>query len=301
MFQNVKVDIIYYQINTDFEMEFNLCGCCRMRLLTEKTTDRKNLVHALARAVSRSRVILICGALFGEDGILSVVARSVGKELTPIDAKTYGIDSNAEIKILDGATPLVSPEGLFGGCIIESGPQTIILLTENKNIRKSIMENLIHSYIGELSLIAEKEPEQQENMTQEPESVQDETEVDPEETAVSDDEKVDETGTNGAQEVTEKNADELPSEDETSGINEQSDAEEQTAEKTPSEKLPKQEQEADLSAEQSTECFQDGEELLNQTFEIHQKQKRKKEPKGSYYEGELSEQEGDFFCGKGGM
>ena len=30
MFQNLKVDVIYYKTNTDFEMEFNLCGCCRM-------------------------------------------------------------------------------------------------------------------------------------------------------------------------------------------------------------------------------------------------------------------------------
>ena len=52
MFQNVKVDIIYYKTNTDFEMEFNLCGCCRMRLLTDKSPDRKTAVHSLARAVS---------------------------------------------------------------------------------------------------------------------------------------------------------------------------------------------------------------------------------------------------------
>ena len=39
MFQNVKVDIIYYDTSTDFELEFNLCGCCRMRLLTDKTDD----------------------------------------------------------------------------------------------------------------------------------------------------------------------------------------------------------------------------------------------------------------------
>ena len=37
----MKVDVIYYKTNTDFEMEFNLCGCCRMRLLTDKAPDRK--------------------------------------------------------------------------------------------------------------------------------------------------------------------------------------------------------------------------------------------------------------------
>ena len=72
--------------------------------------------------------------------------------------KTYGIKSEDEIKIINGSTPLVTPEGYFGGCIIESGPQTIILLTENKAFRKSIMQNLIHPYIEEISYIPTKTP-----------------------------------------------------------------------------------------------------------------------------------------------
>lgn len=149
MFQNIKVDIIYYKTNTDFEMEFNLCGCCRMRLLTDKASDRKALIGDLSRAVSRSRVIMVVGSLFGEDNIISMVAGAIGKELSPADNKTYGINSSEEINIISGSTPLVSEDGFFGGCIIESGPQTMILLSDSKNIRKSIMNNLIHPYIEE--------------------------------------------------------------------------------------------------------------------------------------------------------
>ena len=87
MLQNLKVDIVYYRTNTDFELEFNLCGCCRMRLLTDKAPDRKTLVHDLARAVSRSRVIIISGNLFGEDGIMDITARAISKTLTEIDNK----------------------------------------------------------------------------------------------------------------------------------------------------------------------------------------------------------------------
>ena len=47
MLQNIKVDIIYYKTATDFEMEFNLCGCCRMRLLTDKAPDRRSMVQNL--------------------------------------------------------------------------------------------------------------------------------------------------------------------------------------------------------------------------------------------------------------
>ena len=150
MFQNIKVDIIYYKTATDFEMEFNLCGCCRMRLLTDKAPDRKSMVHNLARAVSRSRVIIIVGSLFGDEGVLSTVAGALGKPLSPIDNKLYGISEGGEISVINGATPLVTPDGYFGGCIIESGPQSMILLSDSKSVRKTIMSTLIHPYIEEL-------------------------------------------------------------------------------------------------------------------------------------------------------
>ncbi len=152
MLQNIKVDIIYYLTNTDFEMEFNLCGCCRMRLLTDKASDRKSFINMLSRAVSRSRIIIVCGGLFSETGLIHTVAQAVGKPLETANNTEYGIKGDSEIKIISGSIPLVTPEGYFGGCIIESGPQTIILLSENRNIRKSIMQKLIHPYIEEFSM-----------------------------------------------------------------------------------------------------------------------------------------------------
>lgn len=158
MIQNLKVDIIYHLTPSDFEMEFNLCGCCRMRLLSDKTNDKKSFVRALARDVARSRVIIVCGPLFGAESIITTVGTAIGNGLAICDNKTYGIKSEDEIKIINGSTPLVTPEGYFGGCIIESGPQTIISLTENKAFRKSIMQNLIHPYIEEISYIPTKTP-----------------------------------------------------------------------------------------------------------------------------------------------
>lgn len=131
-------------------MEFNLCGCCRMRLLTDKAADKKSLVHDLARAVSRSRVIIITGQLFGEEGIIDITARAIAKTLTEIDNGKYGINSDEKISIINGATPLVTPDGTFAGCIIESGPQSMILLSDNKTVRKTVMKTLIHPYIEEL-------------------------------------------------------------------------------------------------------------------------------------------------------
>ncbi len=150
MYQNIKVDIIYYKTATDFEMEFNLSGCCRMRLLTDKSPDRKTLVNQLVRAVSRSRIIMIAGALFGDDGIISTCSKAIGRPLQETDNKQYGIASEDSIEIIENSIPLVSSNGIFGGCIIEQGPQTLILLSENKAVRKDIMQNLIHSYVKEI-------------------------------------------------------------------------------------------------------------------------------------------------------
>ncbi len=150
MFQNIKVEIIYYKTATDFEMEFNLSGCCRMRLLTDKAPDKKTMVNQLARAVNRSRIIMITGSLFGDEGVIKTAASAIGRKLSVVDNEQYGIDSEDKIEIIENAIPLVSKDGVFGGCIIEQGPQTLIVLTENKDLRKNIMQNLIHPYIKDI-------------------------------------------------------------------------------------------------------------------------------------------------------
>ena len=146
----MKVDIVYYKTNTDFEMEFNLCGCCRMRLLNSKVSDRKDLILSLTRAVSRSKIIIVAGNLFGEDNIIENIAGAIGKEVTVADNQKYGIKSEEQINIISGSVPLVNSDGYFGGCIIESGTQVMILVSESKSIRKSVMESLIHPYITQL-------------------------------------------------------------------------------------------------------------------------------------------------------
>ncbi|MBO4732944.1 MAG: hypothetical protein J5662_00560, partial [Clostridia bacterium] len=48
-------------------------------------------------------------------------------------------------------------EGYFGGCIIESGNQSIIVLTENRTLRKSIMKTLVHPYIEDMCIMQSAE------------------------------------------------------------------------------------------------------------------------------------------------
>lgn len=157
MIQNIKVDIIYFKTATDFEFEFNLGGCCHMRLLNDKVSDKKSFVNSLARAVSRSQIIISVGPLFGQDGLISVAAAAINHRLQAVNNKAYGINSDSEIEIIDGAVPLVTREGYFGGCIIESGNQSIIVLTENRTIRKSIMKTLVHPYIEDMCIMQSAE------------------------------------------------------------------------------------------------------------------------------------------------
>lgn len=307
MFQNVKVDILYYQTNTDFEMEFNLCGCCRMRLLTEKANDRKSLAHFLARAVSRSRVILVCGKLFGEEGLIETIARSVNRNLVVTDAAAYGLDTDVELKIMEGATPLISPDGSFGGCVIESGPQAIVLLTDNKHVRKSIMENLIHSYVAELSMIPENLPTApQEAPTEEPteevaeEAVEEAAEETVEETA----EEVAEDVAEANEEVTEEAAQE-ESVEETPIIAVPKDfvPEEEPQEETPiiteqpEEPQPESALPLNLYIDPTEELVED-EESDKPLLSFAKREKRTRE----YYTDEyvLSEKE-DYFCGEDGL
>lgn len=154
MIGNIKVDVVYFSQSSDFEMEFNLCGCCRMRLLTEKgDSTKKTFVENLAVAANRSRIIIACGPVEGEGNIIETTATAIKAPITQVNNKDFGIASETPAEIITGALPLVSSSGVFGGCVIESGPQSIILISDDKAVRKNLMKNLIHPYIEELSIL----------------------------------------------------------------------------------------------------------------------------------------------------
>ncbi len=159
MIQSIKVDIVYYSIGSDFEMEFNLCGCCRMRLLTDKVESQSEFSKSLSRAVKRSRVIILCGPMFGEKGLISTVSKVTGIGTEKLDKTAYELNSDSDIDILKGSTALVTDDGVFGGCIIESSTQSIIILSESKSLRKNIMKQLIYPYITKLSILPTIESE----------------------------------------------------------------------------------------------------------------------------------------------
>ena len=144
---NLKLDIIYYQTSSDFEMEFNLSGCCRMRIFKDKIETKKEFVSALAKDVSRSKIIIVVTELFGEESAIPTLSRAIGLGLTSPNKATFGIENTEEILIPETAVPLVTKAGIFGGCIIESGPQSIIIVSNMRALRHEIMKAYVHNYI----------------------------------------------------------------------------------------------------------------------------------------------------------
>ena len=141
----IKADIIYYKADSDFELEFNLNGCCPMRLLSSKPVNDGELLSALSRAVSRSQIIFTVGSLKGEFSVIYNVCNAIGYTMYERDLSSLGVKER--VMIPAGAIPLVSANGEFGGCVIECGPQAIVVLTDDRALRKTIMRSLVHQYV----------------------------------------------------------------------------------------------------------------------------------------------------------
>ncbi|MBQ1186251.1 MAG: hypothetical protein IIX54_01005 [Clostridia bacterium] len=147
---NLKIDIIYYKTSSDFEMEFNLSGCCRMRMFKDKVETPKGLVNTLARDVSRSKITIIVTDLFGDNSGIPTVAKAIKLPLVNFDKEKYGVSTNDDILIPETAVPLVTKTGIYGGCIIENGPQSIIIVSSVRTLRHEIMKAYIHNYVFDI-------------------------------------------------------------------------------------------------------------------------------------------------------
>ncbi len=153
MMTNLKLDIIYYKTSSDFELEFNLSGCCRMRIFKDKVETPKELVTALARDVDRSRIILIVSDLLGEKNGVEIVCSSIGYDYKAVDKAAYSIMDAEEIKAPAGSLPLVTKSGQYGGCILESGKQSIIMVSSDRALRHEVMRLYIHQYIFDINQV----------------------------------------------------------------------------------------------------------------------------------------------------
>lgn len=151
---NLKLNIIYYKTSSDFEMEFNLNGCCRMRIFKDKVETPKEFVTTLARDIERGRITILVTDLTGEDGCIDLASKALGLESVSPEKGEYGIKGEGDLKMLSGGVPLVTSNGIYGGFIIESGSQSIIIITSDRTIRHEIMKAYIHNYVFDVAQIA---------------------------------------------------------------------------------------------------------------------------------------------------
>lgn len=144
---NLKIDIIYYKTASDFELEFNLSGCCRMRMFKDKVDTPKGLVNTLARDVARSKIIIVVTELFGDNNGVSVISKAIKLPLVNLNKEEFGIQTTEDVYVPNTAVPLVTKSGVYGGCIIENGPQSIIIVSAARALRHEIMKTYVHNYV----------------------------------------------------------------------------------------------------------------------------------------------------------
>lgn len=142
---SLKTEIIYLKCATDFEFEFNLNAAVQMRLFTECPADDKAFLSALSLAVSRSRAIIITSKF--DETLITKLAGSIGFKTETIVPEEYGITKMETDKLITGGVPLVTEDGIYAGIILESGPQSLIIITNERKTRKALMNKLVHTYL----------------------------------------------------------------------------------------------------------------------------------------------------------
>lgn len=159
---DIRLEIIYYKVPSDFEMEFNL-ACSykyKARTLTCRTHSPQEFVSVLSRAVSRNRVIMAVGKLDGELELCDLIAKATAHPLYAADKTQYNITDTEDFLIPEGAMPLLTSRGCAAGCLLENSAQSIILLTENKALRDAVMKDLVSPYLTDLANHPAQNPEQ---------------------------------------------------------------------------------------------------------------------------------------------
>lgn len=147
---NLKTEIIYFKCNNDFEFEFNLNTALQIRLFTECPTNGKALLGALSLAVSRSRAIIITSKF--DEELITKLAGAIGFNTETINPAEYGITKMSTDKLITCGVPLVTNDGIYAGIILESGPQSLIIITDERTTRKKLMSELVHGYLNDIAI-----------------------------------------------------------------------------------------------------------------------------------------------------
>jgi hypothetical protein len=149
MARDVKIEVLYFKTLTDISLEFGLHGNYPLRILSSNCNDIDSFFRALKRAVQRSEIILTVGGYKDDEYLPEFIAKAIGKKCFKPDLRKENIIGSEGYSIPDGAVPIAPKSRLFGGFLIESGPQTIISLVDDRKVRLDIVKELVVDYITE--------------------------------------------------------------------------------------------------------------------------------------------------------
>lgn len=149
MARDVKIEVLYFKTLTDISLEFGLHGNYPLRILSSNCNDIDSFFRALKRAVQRSEIILTVGGYKDDEYLPEFIAKAIGKKCFKPDLRKENIIGSQGYSIPDGAVPIAPKSRLFGGFLIESGPQTIISLVDDRKVRLDIVKELVVDYITE--------------------------------------------------------------------------------------------------------------------------------------------------------
>jgi len=149
MVPDLTLEVIYLNQPTDFKMEFELCGSSNIRFLSLPVKSRSEFLQALSKSVIRSRAIVTIGSFnpLDKDYIPKIIAKATGYELQAVENEKFGIQAQEVVLLPENSLPLVDSDGNLGGCVLENNDQSIIMLTSERQLRHSIVTNLVCPYL----------------------------------------------------------------------------------------------------------------------------------------------------------
>ncbi len=153
MIPDLTLEVIYYNQPTDFKMEFELCGSCNVRFLSNTAKNRSEFLSSLGKSVIRSRAIIALGSFNPLDSeyLPKIVARAIGYTLKPVDKEVFKISTSGDVILPETAMPLIDASGAVAGCLLESNDQAIILLTSDRDLRHRVVSDLVCPYLKDFS------------------------------------------------------------------------------------------------------------------------------------------------------
>lgn len=149
MANDVKIEILYYKTNSDISLEFGIRGNYPIRLLSAVCDSSESFLRNLKRALQRSEIIITVGGYNGGIYLPSLIAKAVATSCISPNYKSQNIISKKDYPIPEASVALAPNSRNFAGFILESGPQTIISLTDDKKVRIDTVNEIVSKYITE--------------------------------------------------------------------------------------------------------------------------------------------------------